>query len=80
MPTHIIEFTDTEERAMNYIASSADDWVQMACHERARVAFEEIVANEVQRRLREDLPIPPNKQAIFDAADLTRPEFPTPKE
>jgi hypothetical protein len=76
MPTHTIEFTDTEERAMNFAASSADDWIQKVVHERARVAFEEIVADEVRRLLAADLPIPPSKQAIFDGADLTKPVIP----
>ena len=51
MTTYTINLTPAEDKALGAVAFSQDDWIQNAVHERCRVAIEEIVAAEVQRKL-----------------------------
>ena len=68
MTTYTVEFTDTEDRAMQYVAISANDWIQNASHERARIAIDEIVQISVQKFLELGQPIPGTKEEIVAAA------------
>ena len=43
IPIIMPEYTETEDKAMQYAAASVDDWIQNAAHERARIAIDEIV-------------------------------------
>ena len=43
MSTYTVTYTETEDMAMHYVAVSADEWIQNAAHERARLAIDEIV-------------------------------------
>ncbi len=70
MTTYTIEYTETENKAMEYAAASVDDWIQNAAHERCRIAMEEIIAAEVQRLLGEGKPITGSKDDIVMAADI----------
>ena len=49
MTTYTITLSTAEEKALNFVAISADYWIQTAVHERCRIAIEEIVASEVER-------------------------------
>jgi len=49
MTTYTITLSSAEEKALNFVAISADYWIQTAVHERCRIAIEEIVASEVER-------------------------------
>ena len=51
MTTYTITLSDAEDKALGVVAFSQDDWIQNAVHERCRIAIEEIVAAEVQRKL-----------------------------
>jgi len=42
-----VELSDAEKKALEYVALSADDWIQNAAHERCRLAIEEMVNQEV---------------------------------
>ena len=68
MPKYTINYTATEDLAMQYAAASVDDWVQNACHERARVAIEEIVQFAVQKYLETGQQIPATKDEIVQGA------------
>jgi len=68
MKTYSIEYTETEDLAMHYIALSADEWIQNAAHERARIAIDEIVQLAVQKFLENNQSIPGSKDAIVAAA------------
>jgi hypothetical protein len=68
MANYTITYTDTEDLAMHYAALSADDWIQNAAHERARIAIEEIVQIAVQQFLAAGQNIPGSKDAIVAAA------------
>lgn len=48
---YIIELTDAEDKALSVVAFSQQDWIEHAVKERCRVAMEEIVQSEVNRKL-----------------------------
>lgn len=64
MTTYTINYTEAEDLAMSYISVSVDDWIQNACHERARVAIEEIVQITVQKCLENNIQIPGSKDEM----------------
>jgi len=68
MTTYTINYTETEDLAMHYAAVSADDWIQNAAHERARIAIEEIVQIAVQQFLAAGQSIPGSREEIVAAA------------
>ena len=41
---YTITVTDTEKKALEYIANDVDEWITNAAQNRARIAVEEIVA------------------------------------
>jgi len=51
MATYTITLSDAEDKALGVVAVSQDEWIQNAVHERCRIAMEEIIAAEVQRKL-----------------------------
>ena len=68
MTTYTIEYTETEDLAMHWAALSADEWIQNAAHERARIAIDEIVKIAVEKFLEAGQSIPGSKDAIVAAA------------
>lgn len=69
-----MQFTITlsvaEHKALAHVAASPDDWIYNAVHERCRIAIEEIVAAEVQRKLAAGEPITGSKDDIVMAAQI----------
>jgi len=70
MTTYTITLSDAEDKALGVIAFSQDDWIQNAVHERCRIAIEEIVASEVQRKLAAGESITGSKDDIVMAANV----------
>ena len=70
MTTYTITLSDAEDKALHVVAMSAQDWIQNAVHERCRIAIEEIVAAEVQRKLAAGEPIIGSKDDIVMAANV----------
>ena len=70
MATYTITLTDAEDKALGYVAVSQNDWIQTAVHERCRIAIEEIVNAEVQRKLATGEPITGTKEDIVLAAPI----------
>ena len=68
MTTYTIELTETEELAFQYVAQTANSWIQHAVHERARVAIEEIIQISIPQFLNNNVQIPSTKEAIVQAA------------
>jgi len=68
LTTYTINYTEIEDKAMQYAAASVDDWIQNAAHERARIAIEDIVRIAVQKFLEEGQNIPGSREAIVAAA------------
>lgn len=51
MATYTITLSDAEDKALGVVAFSQEDWINNAVKERCRIAMEEIIAAEVQRKL-----------------------------
>jgi hypothetical protein len=70
MATYTITLSDAEDKALHVVALSAQDWIDNAVHERCRIAMEEIVAAEGQRKLAAGEAITGSKDDIVMAADV----------
>jgi len=70
MTTYTITLSDAEDKALGVVAFSQDDWIQNAVKERCRLAIEEIVAAEVQRKLAAGESITGSKDDIVMAANV----------
>jgi hypothetical protein len=70
MATYTITLSDAENKALNVVALSGQDWIDNAVHERCRLAIEEIVNTEVQRKLAAGEPISGFKEDIVMAANV----------
>ena len=70
MATYTITLSTAEDKALHAIALSAQDWIDNAVHERCRIAIEEIVNAEVQRKLAAGQPIAGSKDDIVLAANI----------
>ncbi len=65
-----ISLSAAEYKALASVAVSPEDWINNAVHERCRIAIEEIVAAEVQRKLAAGEPITGTKDDIVMAAQI----------
>lgn len=70
MVTYTITLSDAEDKALNVIAVSAEEWINNAVKERCRIAIDEIVNVEVQRKLANGETISGSKEDIVVAADI----------
>ena len=70
MTTYTITLSSAEEKALNFVAISADYWIQTAVHERCRIAIEEIVASEVERITASGGTISGTKEDIVNSAPI----------
>ncbi len=70
MATYTITLSDAEDKALKTVAVSAQDWIDNAVHERCRIAIDEIVNAEVQRKLDAGESITGSKDDIVMAADV----------
>ena len=64
MPTYTIELTDVEQKAMEYISTDVDFWIQNAVHERARLAIEELVNDDIKEKLASGKSVKGSKEEI----------------
>lgn len=70
MATYTITLSDAEDKALKSVAFSAQEWIDNAVHERCRLAIDEIVNAEVQRKLAASEPITGSKDDIVMAANI----------
>ena len=70
MADYTITLTDAEDKALHVVAMSAQEWIDNAVHERCRIAMDEIVNAEVQRKLAAGEPITGSKEEIVMAANV----------
>ncbi len=70
--TYTNTLTDSEKKAMEYIAVSVQDWADNALQNRARIAIDEIYNAEVARMTADPdiTSIPADKDAVVLAADI----------
>jgi hypothetical protein len=48
--TYTIILSDAEDRALNYVSISSEEWIQNAIHSRCRIAIDEMVKDEIERK------------------------------
>jgi len=70
MAKYTITLSPAEDKALSVAAVNQNDWIQNVVHERCRIAMEEIVTAEVQRKLAAGEPITGSKEDIVLAADI----------
>ena len=68
--TYTVILSDAEDKALHIVAASAQDWIDNAAHERCRVAIEEIVNLEIQKKLAAGEPITGSKEDIVLASTI----------
>ena len=67
---YTITLTDAQDKALSVVAIDQQDWIENAVFERCRIAIEEIVNAEVQRKLAAGETISGTKDDIVLAADI----------
>ena len=70
MTTYTITLTEAENKALGSVALSQQEWIDNVVHERCRIAIDEIVNKEVQRKLAAGETISGSKEDIVIAADI----------
>jgi hypothetical protein len=70
MATYTITLSDAEDKALGFVAFSQQEWIDNAIHERCRIAIDEIVNAEVQRKLANNETISGSKEDIVNAANI----------
>jgi len=70
MATYTVTLTEAEDKALHVVAMSAQEWIDNAVHERCRLAIDEIVNAEVQRKLAAGESITGSKDDIVIAANV----------
>lgn len=68
--TYTITLSDAEDKALGVVALSQQGWIDNAVYERCRIAIDEIVNAEVQRKLAAGEPITGSKDDIVMAANV----------
>lgn len=68
MAQYTVTLSQAENDALAYAALSQDDWIQNACHERCRVAIDEIVQIAVAKCLETGIQIPGSKDEMVALA------------
>lgn len=70
MANYTITLSDAQDKALHFVAVSAQDWIENVVYERCRIAIEEIVKQEVERKLAAGEPVTGSKDDIVLAADI----------
>jgi phosphoserine aminotransferase len=67
-----IVLTESQAKALSYVAVDPEDWVNNVVHERCRTAMEEIFQVEVERMLADSsiTEIPADREAVVLASNL----------
>ena len=70
MVKYTIELSEAENKALGFYALSQEDWILNVVKERCRIAIEDIVAAEVQRKLALGETISGTKEDIVISAPI----------
>jgi hypothetical protein len=68
--TYTITLTDAQDKALSVVAVSPQEWIENVVFDRCRIAIDEIVNAEVQRKLAAGETISGSKEDIVMAADV----------
>jgi hypothetical protein len=67
---YIVTLSDAEDKALHHVAMSAQEWIDNVVHQRCRIAMEEIIKTEVDRKLAAGQPITGNRDDIVLSAPI----------
>jgi len=67
---YTITLSDAQDKALSVVAANNQQWIENAVFERCRIAIDEIVNAEVQRKLAAGETISGSKEEIVLAADI----------
>lgn len=67
---YTITLSDAENKALGVASLSQQDWIDNVVHNRCRIAIDEIVNAEVQRKLANNETISGSKEDIVNAAPI----------
>lgn len=67
---YTVELTDVEKKALEWVAITADFWIQTAVHERCRIAIEEMAQEDIKVKLNSGSPISGTKEEMVLASTL----------
>ena len=70
MIQYTVTLSEAENKALGYFAASQQDWIDNAVHERCRIAIDEIVKTQVEKKLAAGQTISGSKEDIVNAAEL----------
>jgi hypothetical protein len=70
MIQYTVTLSEAENKALGYFAASQQDWIDNAVHERCRIAIDEIVKTEVEKKIAAGQTISGSKEDIVNAAEL----------
>jgi hypothetical protein len=65
MYNYNINFSESENLSMSHICLDVDVWIQNVCHERARVAKEQVLAIAVNKFIENGIQMPLSKDDII---------------
>lgn len=65
-----VTLSEAEDKALRYAALNPQEWIDNAVHNRCRIAMDEIVNKEVQRRLTNGENISGTKEDIVLSAEI----------
>lgn len=68
MTQYIIDLTETENKALSYVAVDQETWIENVVHDRCRIAIDDIVKIGVEKALQNNIQIPGTKEEIVDLA------------
>lgn len=68
--TYTITLSEAQDKALSTVTLSQQDWIENAVFERCRLAIEDIVSVEIQRKLAAGETISGSKEDIVLAADI----------
>jgi len=67
---YTITLSDAQDKALSVVVANNQEWIENAVFERCRLAIDEIVSAEVQRKLEAGETISGSKEEIVMAADI----------
>lgn len=68
--TYTVVLSDAEDKALQSVAVSPQEWIDNVVHERCRIAIQNIVAQEVERKLEAGETVDGSKEDIVMAAQI----------
>jgi hypothetical protein len=71
MVQYTIELSDAQNKALGFVAASQQEWIENVVKDRCRIAIDDIVKKEIDRKLNAGETISGSKEDIVNAADLS---------